>query len=490
MAEEKQEKKTHGIVWRTFKWIGLSILILLILLALVVEAPKKLVILLLIILAAFTALPKPARKWFWLGVGVVVLVLIIWVFLPENNEGWRPYTFDKELAALEARYAMPDEENAALDYKAIFENLDTDSNQPEFFVKTKPSSKDEPWLSKDRPETAEWLEGHKDTIDKLIQAGQKDKCIFLPIGSDSITVSKLIEKIPKIRQCTFLLLSAANNDMAEGRSNAGIEKYISILNIANHLYQQPTLLYYQMGVLERLGLQQLNRYIIEGRPTKVQLELISSSIKNLQDKWGSDLSSILDLEKLYAKNMLCGIHYEINAQGQVRFSRGSLRRTLDQNRNGTYTRRKFAKLGTIFAWFYVPSSPEKIGRIVDAGFEKYYAMTKSDFDWKKQPDQPQMGYKINYGHMVKLLTSLTYPVYFKIHETYQRHITLRRGSRLLIAIKQYYNENNTWPPNLDSIKSVAPAEAFIDPVTGNPLEYENHGERFSLYGETANIWPK
>jgi len=48
MAEEKREKKKHGLVKRIFKWIGLSILILLILLALVVEAPKKLVILLLI----------------------------------------------------------------------------------------------------------------------------------------------------------------------------------------------------------------------------------------------------------------------------------------------------------------------------------------------------------------------------------------------------------------------------------------------------------
>jgi len=69
-------------------------------------------------------------------------------------------------------------------------------------------------------------------------------------------------------------------------------------------------------------------------------------------------------------------------------------------------------------------------------------------------------------------------------------LTMRRGSRLLLAIKQYYNQHSDWPPDLESIKSAAPAEAFIDPVTGNQLQYENHGERFSLYGETANIWPK
>ena len=487
MAEQKKKS-----VWarRIIKWIGLGLLTLVIILALIYQAPWKIITLLAIILAACTVLPKPARKWFWLSVGAVALVYIIWVFLPEDNEGWRPYTFDDELTILEAKYAIPDEENAGLVYDEIFETLDTDSNQPEFFVKSKPSSKDEPWLSKEHPETAEWLKGHQGTIEKLIQAGQKDKCIFLSIGADIITLNQHMKNLPKIRQCTYLLLSAANNDMAEGRTDSAIEKYLSILKIAHHLCQQPTLLYYQMGGLERLGLQQLNRYIFEGQPTEAQLKLISNSIKNLQNKWGSDLSNILDLEKLYAKNMLCGMHYEINPQGKTRFSRGSLALTLGQTRNGTYTRRKCAKLSTIFGWLYIPSSPEKIGKIVDTGFETHYTMTRPDFDWNTQPDQLQLRSKLNYGYIVEMMTSLTYPIYYRIHEIYQRHLTLRRGSRLLIAIKQYHNENKTWPPNLDSIKSAAPAEAFIDPVTGNPLQYENHGERFSLYGETANIWPK
>lgn len=485
-----EQKRTFGVVRRIIKWIGLGLLTLLIILALFFQAPWKIITLLAIILAASTVLPKQMRKWFWLSIGAVVIALIIWIFLPEDNEGWRPYTFDEEMATLETKYAVPDEENAALAYDAILETFDIDSNQPEFFLKTKPSSKDEPWRSKDHPETAEWLKSYQGTIEKLIQVGKKDKCIFLPIGANIITTSQHMKTLPKIHQCVFLLLSVANNDMAEGRTDAGIEKYLFILNIANHLYQQPTLLYYQMGGLERLGLQQLNRYIFEGQPTEAQLKLISNSIKNLQNNWGSYLSNIFDLEKLYAKNMFCGIYYEINPQGKTRFSRGSLARTLDQTRKGTYTRRKCAKLGTIFAWLYISSSPEKIGKIVDTGFKKHYAMTRPDFDWNTQPNQQQPRFTLNYGYMVEIMTSLTYPAYYRIHETYQKHLTLQRGSRLLIAIKQYHNENNTWPPDLDAIKSAAPAEAFIDPVTGNQLEYENHGERFSLYGETANIWPK
>jgi len=487
--DKKKENKKHGLVKRIFKWIGLSLLTLLLILALIYQAPWKIITLLAIILAACTVLPKQMRKWFWLGVGAVALVYIIWVFLPEDNEGWRPYTFDDELAILEAKYVIPDEENAGLVYDEIFKTLDIDSNQPEFFIKSKPSSKDEPWLSKDHPETAEWLRGYQDTIEKLIETAHKEKCLF-PLIIDPQTQSENIESSAKIRSCVFLLISSANNDIAESLTDNALEKYICVLQIAHHLRQQPMLLCYQKGVIESLSLQKLNRFIMEGQPTEAQLKLISNSIKNLQNNWGSDLSNILDLEKLYARNMLCGMHYEINPQGKARFSRGSYTSTSEPIWKRTYTRRKCAKLGTIFGWLYIPSSPEKIGKIVDTGFEKHYTMTRPDFDWNTQPDQLQPRSMLNYDYMVEMMTSLTYPVYYRIHEIYQRHLTLRRGSRLLIAIKQYHNENKIWPPNLDSIKSTAPAEAFIDPVTGNPLEYENHGERFSLYGETANIWPK
>ena len=198
---------------------------------------------------------------------------------------------------------------------------------------------------------------------------------------------------------------------------------------------------------------------------------------------------MLDFEKLYAKNQLSGMVYEINPKRKTRFSRSPLSSSLEITQSQSYQRRKCAKLGTIFAWLYVPSSPEKIGKIVDAGFEKHYAMTKSEFNWNIESSEPKIQYKCNYSYMVELMTGLTYPVYFRIHEIYLKYLTLRRGSRLLVAIKQYKNEHGRWPENLEAIKSAAPAEAFLDPVTGELLQYENHGERFSLYGEKTNVWP-
>jgi hypothetical protein len=142
------------------------------------------------------------------------------------------------------------------------------------------------------------------------------------------------------------------------------------------------------------------------------------------------------------------------------------------------------------AWFFVPSTPRKFTKIIDANYEKYYAMTEPDFDWSKEPGESRWRWKINYRSGIELLTNILEPSYRRIHEIYLKNLSLRRGSRLLIAIKQYNIENGNWPVSLDAIKSEAPAEAFIDPVTGGQFEYENHGKYFSLYGETINIWPK
>jgi uncharacterized membrane protein YccC len=159
MAGQKQEQKKTRLVRRILGWLGVGLFATLLILAVIYQAPWKVITLLAVLLAACTVLPGPARKWFWLSVGAAVLALIIWFLVPADSEGWRPYTFQAELAALEARYAVPDEENAALVYDEIFETLDTDSNQPDFFLMSRPSSKDEPWLSKDHPEMAEWLKG-------------------------------------------------------------------------------------------------------------------------------------------------------------------------------------------------------------------------------------------------------------------------------------------------------------------------------------------
>jgi hypothetical protein len=493
MTEEKQKKKKPGIIKRIFGWIWLGLLTLLILAALVYDAPWKVLALLLIILAACTALPRPARKWFWLSVAAAVIVLITWVFLPEDNEGWRPYTFEKELAALQAKYAIPDSENAALLYSKLFEGLAIDSNQPKFFAQSSLSSIYDPWLSKDHPETAEWVKGYQKTIDTLMEISRIEKCRF-PITANPIMHD--FQGHFKIRSCAFLLVSAANNDIAEGRIDAGLEKYLSMIQMAKHLYQQPMMDFLVGFAIENLALTHLNRFTIEGQPTEKQLQLIANSLPDLKNKWSSDFRRQLDYDKLLCKNMFSFL-YEINQKDKVRFNRTNPTAVIkawsgQEVPTPTYPRRKLAKASVIVGWFFIPPTPQKVANIVDATYEKYYATANSNFDWSKKPPEVQPQVKLNFPYMIEFFANMSGGggTYDRFHELYLKFLAFRRGSRLLVAVKQYQIENGNWPSNLDAIKSLAPAEAFIDPVSGSQFEYERHDSRFSLYGAAGNIWPK
>ena len=493
MAEQKQEKKRLSLVREILRWVFCGLLALLLIAALTVHAPGKIVTLLIVLLLACAALPRRARKWFGLSTAAAGIVLIIWVFLPYGDADWRPYTFDEELAALEAKYAIPDEENAALIYDKLFETMDGDPNEPKFFARSAPSSTGEPWLSKDHPETAEWLKGYQSTIEKLLQAAQKDKCRF-PVRAEFVGYARHMERLPKMRRCMFLLVSAANNDVAEGRTDAGLKKYLCVTQIAHHLRQQQAMLDCLVGFgIEHLALTQLNRFVVEGGPGKAQLELIGNSIRGLANNWSGDWRKMLDFEKLHTKNSICSLFYEVNPKGRIRLSGGQLtmdRQVTEKIPPKNYLQKKLTKVRRILGRFYFPSSPKSVAQIIDASFEKYYAMAKPNFDWDKEPSESRPRRKINCRFLIESLANMGGQTYYRVHEIYLRNLSLRRGSRLLVAIKQYQMEHNAWPPDLDAIRAAVPAEALIDPVTGKEFTYMNHGERFSLYGETANIWPR
>jgi hypothetical protein len=490
MAEEKKKRR---IIKQIFKWLGLGLLVALIMGALIFDAPGKVIALLLIILAGCTILPKGAVKWFWLSVAAVVVILIIWVFLPDENGGWRPFTFEKELAALQAKYAVPDSENAALLYSKLFETLDIDADQPEFFNRSKTPSTDGPWRSADHPETAEWLKDQQKTVGTLLEISRIEKCRFPIIAS--LIDPEYMKYGPKMRRCAFLLLSSANNDVAEGRTDAACRKYLAIIQMAKHLYQQPALIDLLVGVaVESLSLSRLNRFIIENQPTDQQLELIANSLSDLKSNWSSDFSKRLEYEKLFDKNSLCYLFYQINPQGKIRLRQGPIEvmRAQYPEKSKTqlsYWKRKLGKASTILGWFFFPSTPQKISEVIDDKFEEYYAMTKPDFDWRKKLPEVRPHFKLNYTSTVEQLADMSGQTYSRIHEIYLRTLTYCRGSRLLVAIRQYKNEKGNWPEDLNAIKSLAPAEAFIDPVYGSQFEYETYGKNFSLYGGQTNIWP-
>ena len=513
MTEQKQEKKKRGLCRQIFKWIGLGLLSLVIIAATFLHAPWKVITLLLIILAACTALPKPARKWFWLSVAAIVLVLIIWVFLPDDNEGWRPYTFDEELAALEAKYAVPDEENAAMIYNKLFEDFDIDSNQPKFFIRSRPSSINEPWLSKDHPETAEWLKTQQSTIEILLQAAKKDKCRFLPISADLFSYGEHMKRLPKMRQCAFLLVSAANNDIAEGRIEQAIDNNFAILQMAKHQFQQPMMVDMLVGIaIESLAANQFNRFVVTGDATEGHLSVIEKALAGVKHDWFSNLRKFIENDRLMTKSLLSML-YQTNSKGKTRLSRNPLaqmgallKEQSDANEiedqeaidflksllYPTYWQKKLVKTGVILEWFFMPSTPQKAAKIIDVSYDRYYAMAKPNFDWKKEPGEFPITSlfstraRYNYQYLVTLLANMAEGGYYRFHDLYLRAAADNKGGRLIIALRRYKNKTGRWPENLDDIEPTAPAEIFVDPLNNDSFIYKLTADGFTLYSKGKN----
>ncbi len=518
--EQQIDKKKTRLLWRVFKWIGLSLLVLLLIAAVIYQAPWKVITLLAIVLAACTILPKPYRKWFWLSACAIVIALMAWVFLPDDNEGWRryEYNFDKELAALEAKHSISDEQNAAISYNQLMESHDANDyyifdivdSDPDTFNNTFKN----PWLSKDYPEIAERLKHIQSAIETLIEISKIKQCIF-PI-SDPADPEYQRDRNSAIIRWARLMVIVINNDIAEGRSDSAVQKIIANLQMAKHLYQQPTTIDFLAGIyVETLAIGHLNRIVVENEAVDSHINIIEKALQDIKNDWNSVFTNIIEYDKLNIKIELTHC-YEVNTKGSTRLSRDPLaqlrsnfseflqntdidddqfRAQMEYIAYPSYLQKKLIKAKTILRWFIMPSDPEKAAEILDTCLDKYNSMTGPDFDWKKQSQKldsliTSSKRRFNYIHFAQLMADKWAESKYGLHDLYLRTLALRRGSQLLIAIKQYNIEHGTWPDSLNAIKSGVPAEALIDPVTGNEFEYENHGERFSLFGETVNIWPK
>jgi len=508
MAEEKQEKKNLSKIKLILKWIGLILLALLISLALIFQAPWKVTALLVIILLACTILPKPYRKWFWLSAGAVVIVLIIWVFLPNKNSNWQPYkyNFEKELAALKTKYEIPDEENAATIYDKLTESYDANDYDAAFLdYNMFDVTCYEPWLSKDYPEAADGLKRNQGTIETLIEISKIEKCIF-PI-SDSMNSSQRLDRLATMRRWAFLLAIAANNDIAEGRTEDCLQKNLALLQMGNHLCQQPETIDWLVGIAIRaIALRQFNRFVISNNPEEAHLKAIEQSLENIKHNWSEDLPRILEDGKLSAKKDLASF-YEINPKGKIRLSRDPLaeirancRKALqdekieyEQLRDAyeriaypSYFEKKLIKAKTILFWFYIPS-PQKAAKIIDSTYEKYYAMSEPDFDWQEETRKSISTIIFNYlRDTTEYWVIVSDPPLPRIHKQHIRHTCDIQGAKIIIALSFYKNKTGDWPESLDEIKSLTPAEVFVDPMNGSSFVYKLTDENFTLYSKGKN----
>ena len=502
MTEEQQqptEKKKGCIYWSILKWAGLVLLSLLLLIALIFQAPWKVTLLLAIFLLACTILPKPYKKHFWGGTGIVVIILIIWVFLPTETEGWKPFTFDEEIDAYKAQFAIPDEENAALIYNKIFDNYDSNVIEPNLVdEKTYDLIGEKFWSSKDYPAAAELLKEQENTIRTLIEASKIDKCSF-PLTTNIFEFGHPLEDLIKIRHLTRVLIWSANNDVAEKRIEAALEKYNCVTKIGKHMCQQPTTLDCLVGMaIENLAIRQLKKFVVLFDSAETHLCSVDEMIGSIKHDWSHDLPKFLNNEKIMTKTFL-SLFYEINKEGKIRLSRYSMAKLKPQSpeefQAKPFLQRKAIKTSTILVWLFMPSTPQKAAKIIDEAFEKNYAMADPEFDWEKEHKTPlsfvfdKWGFvriKFNYHFLADSMADMISVTHYKTHDCYLKMLATKRGCLLLVALRRFKDAEGTWPQNLEQIKGYTNAENFIDPINDGSFVYKLTDDNFTLYSRGKN----
>jgi hypothetical protein len=190
------------------------------------------------------------------------------------------------------------------------------------------------------------------------------------------------------------------------------------------------------------------------------------------------------------KNLLA-ICYETNDKGKIRLTRdvtAAIRAQSPQDfPSPTYWQKKLMRASTILWWFYIPPNPQKLAEIVDAAYERCYAMAQPDYDWQKGPKKFSLtSVRFNYRCMVNTLAGIAEAPYYRIHDLYLRVKADNKGSRILIALRRYKDNNGHWPESLDDIQSLTPAETLVDPFNNGPFVYKLTDESFTLYSKGKN----
>ena len=455
----------------------------------------KVLTLVAVFILACTILPLRYRKWFWAGVGVVVLALVLWVFIPEKDGDWKPFTFDKELAAIEAKRKIPDEENAAIIYNQLLADYNKNTFEPNFLGNEEIDRKTMGtyWHSKDYPKVAEWISSHKETINKLMRALKFEKCKFDAISRTPFLFD--MERPGAFRRWAQLLSRASNNNIAEGRIGQGLDKIYCTLQMGKHLCQQPSIVEILSGMaIKNLAIDCFKSFIITGNVNEKQLKTIEGFIEEIRYDWQSDLPRVLDYEKLLQKNMLGLFYYEVNSKGQFRFTRDpskTIKNLMPSEVNEippqNYFQRKLIKASSIIGWFFVPANPQELSKTIDTAYQRNYEMANPNFDWSKSTKKPSLlSLKLNYKYSVEMLVLIEESTYSKIHDLYLRGDSFKKGALLLIAMRRYKDKNGVWPENLNEIKGLTNEENFIDPVNDQFFVYKLTDDSFTLYSKGKN----
>ena len=424
----------------------------------------------------------------WLPVGVIVLIFVtaaVFLVWPKGNDTWRPYRFDRELAALEGGRAVPAQENAALRYDSLRAAIDV-NDRPDFVSDGTFDFSEQPWRGEDHPQASQWLDAHARVIDSLLLIGKMEKCRW-PIQADMDDEWEVPHEM--LRRSTQLLVIAGNRDLGEGRIKQALQKYFSILGIAHHLYQQRQCLDFTIGFShERTALRLIGHALVQTDLSEGHVDLIGKHLPSAPDPWLREWPGLLECEKLRYMNIL-GRIYQVNQKGDTRFA-PSFTAVLDEEQDRSNSGR-VERVARLYWLASMPLDPQDVRSFAEKHFARFDRLLQPTY-LPLQDETPRWGL----GDLVKVMCNRwrwgVEAMFFDGEqyidqrcESFER-LTRRRGTWLVLGLRRYRNAHGRWPDTLEAVSAYVPAEALDDPTGNEAFVYRVEGDRFRLHSKGFN----
>lgn len=519
VEQQKTKISKKRLILTTIRWLFASFFIALIALCLYFQAAWKIIAILVVLIAGLTVLPLKLRKWFYAALALVFICAAVWIFLPDDYEDWQPYTFNEEVAAFNAKYAIPDEQNAAVIYEKLAETFD---GWPDFNIPDEDYTFDElsrrMWSGEDYPKYAQWLSSQNNNLNILLNAASYEKCYF-PINPSPFIIDTN-NIMSSARHWVVFLAVVGNNDLSEGCVKEAIAKYLAILRLGTHFRQQPCSLYKLIGMsIEAIALRQLKQVIVISNVNTNGLDLIENALNLYSCNWNTYFSEIIERQKLEIKNTV-GLFYDIHESGKTRISpnpfrlqRELMKERVPEEANDTndpivdqiyksaqntayppYWQLKLLKASTLVLRASLPLNPKKAGQKVNIFFERYDIMLQPEYDWNKNPTSLLSHINaynftaaaLNFNQLMEMTTGMSEELYHNFYWLIVRYQTDIKGVRLLIALKRYKDKIGNWPDSLTEIEDIIQPELFIDPLSDSSYIYKIKGNEFELYSKGRN----
>lgn len=465
------------------------------------KAPPKVLVLDGLLLALLTVVPKKKRKYGWLTLAAAVLAITVWIFIPEKDTGdWKPYTFDEELAALEAERIVPLEDDAAPLYEALLEQWKVieENDPPPLETDNKYLTMERPWTAEEFPEIAEWFDRHDDFFQDLVAATQKPSCYF-PANVTVLGLSESLERLSPLKRLVQHLKRMSYLDVGESNNiTDALKKQIAICNLGKHINQQPLMIETLVGVaVEAIAYDAWKEMLMldsfSGDMTTsdhmAMVENIRNSHFDHREKWEQTLA----YEKLFHKYFL-GMLYEVDPGGKVRYSRGKSKidlmnqsMGLEDTVNYTYWDGVRGRFFVITFWLGgLPKDPMKASSMIDEEWDAQRdelgkTITKAPQIDELFDDLVQTGFQFNYRKFVSASIQMAFIGFEKIqNEIFPKVRTKKEGLEIVCELVLYKKQHECYPNSIEKLRSSNKEKQDASQLYDG-FVYEKTDDSFKLY---------